>query len=340
LLVNSGYLWIVPDRLAEQLRVMLRAGQAQVHARDPSDPDGVIVVAASGCDPDVVGSRLAADGGVVTHALHSGQPVVAPDRSANNEPIMAAAPVARDGRVAGVVAVGARASGAAFGMDELSLLCEVAELAGGALERPARREAVEATADAQVNSLATAVELWDSATGPHAADVADVARRCGQLLGLSPSEQLALELAARLHDVGKIRVPRELLRRPGPLADDEYGLVQLHPIWGAELVARVPGMAVVALMIRHHHERVDGCGYPAGLRGDQIPIGTRIVTVADAYATMVEGRPYRTAMTPAGAVEELRAHAGTQFDRDVVDALAESVGVRGIVVPLPASARA
>jgi HD-GYP domain-containing protein (c-di-GMP phosphodiesterase class II) len=138
--------------------------------------------------------------------------------------------------------------------------------------------------------------------------------------------------------VGKIRVPRDLLRRPGQLTPDEYGLVQLHPIWGAELVSRVPGLAVVALMIRHHHERIDGHGYPAGLRGDQIPLATRIVSVADAYAAMIAGRPYRNAMAPANAVEELRIHAGRQFDTDVVDVLAETIGVRGVVVPLPAAA--
>jgi HD-GYP domain-containing protein (c-di-GMP phosphodiesterase class II) len=95
----------------------------------------------------------------------------------------------------------------------------------------------------------------------------------------------------------------------------------------------------VALVIRHHHERVDGCGYPAGLRGEQIPLVTRIVTVADAYATMVAGRPYRNPIPPANAVEELRVHAGRQFDPEVVDALADAIGVRGVVVPLPVAAR-
>lgn len=336
-LVSSGYMRIVPDRLATHLRLMLDADHAQIHARDPADPDSLIVVATSGCDSALVGSRVPAVGGVAAHALHSGQPVVVPGRPDQGELAAAAAPVARDGRVAGVVSVASRASREAFGMEKLELLCEIAELAGGAVERPAGRKAIERTADDQACALATAVGLWDSSTGPHSEDVVTVARRCGEHMGLSSSERIELELGARLHDVGKIRVPRELLRRPGALTPDEHRIVRLHPIWGAELVSRVPGMAVVALMIRHHHERVDGCGYPAGLRRSQIPLGTRIVTVADAYATMVSGRPYRSAIPPANAVEELRVHAGSQFDPEVVDALAATVGVRGVVVPLPVS---
>src|SRR4051794_24124629 len=337
-LVSSGYLGIVPDRLAAQMRVMLGADYAQIHARDPHDPDSLIVVAVSGCDPEAVGSRLPTDAGVISHALRTGQPVVAGPGEANGQLAVAAAPVARDGRLAGVVSVCSRGAGARFGIEQLELLCDVADLAAGALERPSKRRALERTADAQAGSLATAVEVWDTDTGLHSSDVVPIARRCGRLLGLSTSEQLELELAARLHDVGKIRVPRDLLRRPGHLTPDEHRLVQLHPIWGAELVSRVPGLAVVALMIRHHHERIDGEGYPAGLRGDEIPLAARIVSVADAYAAMVAGRPYRTAMAPANAIEELRVHAGRQFDPTVVDVLAETIGVRGVVVPLPAVA--
>jgi HD domain/GAF domain len=333
-LVSSGYLGVVPDRLARHMLVMMGADYAQIHARDPEDPDSLIVVASDGCDPAHIGDRIPAGNGVVAHALRSGQPVVTP-RDGTGDLLGAAAPVARDGRLAGVVSVGTRGGRDAFGVDEVDLLCAIAELAASALERFPRLRAVERAADAQVAALATAMEVWDTATGPHAADVVAVARICARHLGLSTSEQLELELAARLHDVGKIRLSRALLERPGALTPEEYRLVQLHPIWGAELVSRVPGLGAVALMIRHHHERVDGTGYPAGLDGDRIPLPARVVTVADAYATMVAGRPYRTPIPPANAVEELRIHAGRQFDGDVVEALAETVGVQDVVVPLP-----
>ncbi len=337
-LVSSGYVRIVPDRLASELRKMLAADEAQIHARDPSYPRGLIVVAVSGGGLELVGSRVPADRGVVGLALQSGQPVVVPGAyGTGTEFAAAAAPVARDGRLAGVVSVMSRNPARAFGLADLEMLCEVAELASGALERPARREVLERSADAQATSLATAVELWDDATGPHSLDVVALARKTGRRLSLSRSELLELELAARLHDVGKIRVPRELLLRPGPLTEEEREVMELHPGWGAELLAQVPGMAAVALAVRHHHERVDGSGYPAGLKGEQIPLASRIIAVADAYATMVRGRRYRNPIPAPNAVEELRVHSGMQFDAQVVDALAEVVGARdgGVVVPLP-----
>ena len=337
-LVSSGYLRIVPDRLAAELRKMLAADEAQIHARDPSYPRGLIVVAVSGGGLELVGSRVPADRGVVGLALQSGQPVVVPGAyGTGTEFAAAAAPVASDGRLAGVVSVMSRNPTRAFGLADLEMLCEVAELASGALERPARREVLERSADAQATSLATAVELWDDATGPHSLDVVALARKIGRRLSLSRSELLELELAARLHDVGKIRVPRELLLRPGPLTEEEREVMDLHPGWGAELVAQVPGMAAVALAVGHHHERVDGHGYPTGLKGEQIPLASRIIAVADAYATMVRGRCYRNPIPAANAVEELRVHSGMQFDAQVVDALAEVVGARGggVVVPLP-----
>jgi HD-GYP domain-containing protein (c-di-GMP phosphodiesterase class II) len=334
----SGYARIVPDRLAAELRKMLAADEAQIHARDPAHPRGLIVVAVSGGGLELVGSRVPANRGVVGLALQSGQPVVVPGAYGTaTEFASAAAPVARDGRVAGAVSVMSRNPARAFGLADLEMLCEVAELASRALDRPARREALERTADAQATSLATAVELWDEVTGPHSLDVVALARKIGRRLSLSRSELLELELAARLHDVGKIRVPRELLLRPGPLTPDEREVVELHAGWGAQLVAQVPGMAAVALAVRHHHERVDGGGYPAGLTGEQIPLASRIIAVADAYATMVRGRCYRNPIPAANAVEELRVHSGMQFDARVVDAFAEVVGAfgGGVVVPLP-----
>src|SRR4051812_47720492 len=138
--------------------VMLAADHAQIHARDPGDPDSLIVVATSGCGPALVGSRVPAVGAVAAHALHSGQPVIVPGRPDHGEPAAAAAPVARDGRLTGVVSVASGASRDAFGMEKLELLCEIAELAGGSVESPAGRKALERTADDQACALATAVE--------------------------------------------------------------------------------------------------------------------------------------------------------------------------------------
>jgi HD-GYP domain-containing protein (c-di-GMP phosphodiesterase class II) len=151
-------------------------------------------------------------------------------------------------------------------------------------------------------------------------------------MGLDRMELLELELAALLHDVGKLRVPREILSKPGPLSESERRLMQNHPAWGAELVSGVPGLQAVALIVRHHHERVDGAGYPSRLSGVRIPAASRIMAVCDAYGAMTEARPYREERSPRRALSELREEAGTQFDEAVVDALEAEVGVEALMV--------
>jgi HD-GYP domain-containing protein (c-di-GMP phosphodiesterase class II) len=121
-------------------------------------------------------------------------------------------------------------------------------------------------------------------------------------------------------------VPREVLRKPARLSESERRLMRNHPVWGAELVSGVPGLQAVALIVRHHHERVDGSGYPSGLSGVRIPVASRIMAVCDAYGAMTEARPYRDERLPHEALEELRDQAGSQFDPAVVEALEAEVG--------------
>jgi HD-GYP domain-containing protein (c-di-GMP phosphodiesterase class II) len=147
-------------------------------------------------------------------------------------------------------------------------------------------------------------------------------------MGLDPAELLELELAALLHDVGKLRVPREILRKPGSLSHSEERLMRNHPVWGAELVSGVPGLQAVALIVRHHHERIDGEGYPSRLAGVRIPVASRIVAACDAYGAMTEPRAYGAPRSPDEALAELRHEAGSQFDPAVVDALEAEVAER------------
>jgi putative nucleotidyltransferase with HDIG domain len=163
----------------------------------------------------------------------------------------------------------------------------------------------------------------------HARDVAAWAWAVGEHLRLSRPDLLELELGALLHDLGKVRVPDDVLGKPGPLAHTERELVRHHPVWGAELLERVPGLEPVATIVRHHHERWDGTGYPDGIGGERIPLASRIVAVCDAYQAMTSTRPYRTALPPAAAAFELRAGAGTQFDPALVECFVEVLQERG-----------
>jgi diguanylate cyclase (GGDEF)-like protein/putative nucleotidyltransferase with HDIG domain len=160
----------------------------------------------------------------------------------------------------------------------------------------------------------------DPDTVSHSVHVAILAVKIARVLAVDDARLDDLRIAARLHDIGKLGVPDAILNKPGSLDDDEFRIVKTHPVVGAELL-RNWGLEVPAAIALQHHERVDGGGYPDGLRGDEIRIESRIIHAADAYVAMTCDRPYRQAMTQAAAFAELTSHIGTQFDASVVAAL-------------------
>jgi putative nucleotidyltransferase with HDIG domain len=151
-------------------------------------------------------------------------------------------------------------------------------------------------------------------------------------LGLAAGDVALVRTAAALHDLGKVLIPREILLKPSALTDAERALVERHPADGAAMLEGVADPEVVA-MIRSHHERLDGSGYPDGLGGDELPIGVRIIAVADSYDAMTSERPYRDTRSSADALAELRAQAGVLFDPGVVLGLHQVT--HGIDVPAP-----
>jgi two-component system cell cycle response regulator len=167
--------------------------------------------------------------------------------------------------------------------------------------------------------LLRALAERDPGLGSHDETVA-MAAATAEALGLSPDEVENVRHASELHDVGKVAIPDAILGKPGPLTDEEWGFVRRHTVIGERIILAAPALARVATLVRASHERWDGAGYPDGLAGDAIPVGARIVAVADAFAAMLAGRPYRAARTPEAALDELRRVAGTQFDPVVVDA--------------------
>jgi HD-GYP domain-containing protein (c-di-GMP phosphodiesterase class II) len=165
------------------------------------------------------------------------------------------------------------------------------------------------------------MELSDPETSAHAHDIADLAPEVGRLMGVQGDAAEELELAARFHDIGKVAVPEEILRKPGPLTDHEWQLMACHVEWGSELLRHLPDCQSIARIVRHHHERYDGRGYPDGLEGDDIPLASRIIAACDAFGAMITDRPYRRALPPRHALDELRGGAGAQFDPGAVDAV-------------------
>jgi diguanylate cyclase (GGDEF)-like protein len=154
----------------------------------------------------------------------------------------------------------------------------------------------------------------------HTTDVALLAELAAGRLGLTPVETERIRLAAELHDVGKAAIPDAILLKPGSLTEEEWSFVRRHTVIGERIVRAAPSLAHTAELVRWHHERPDGTGYPDGLRGDEIPIGARIIAVADVFDAMVSDRPYRSGRGVDEALAELRRCAGSQFDAAVVEA--------------------
>jgi putative nucleotidyltransferase with HDIG domain len=165
----------------------------------------------------------------------------------------------------------------------------------------------------------------DGDTYRHSLEVAATARAVAERLGLDDVDLVEVELGALLHDLGKLRMPPGILTKPGPLDPDEIRLMQRHPEWGCEMVARVPGLEAVALIVRLHHERPDGTGYPHGLTAERIPTASKIVSACDAYGAMTRRRDYSEPLDVDAALAELELNTGTQFDPLVVDVLASFV---------------
>jgi putative nucleotidyltransferase with HDIG domain len=170
--------------------------------------------------------------------------------------------------------------------------------------------------------LGDVVEADDGYTGQHCKSVVALALQVGGRLGLSVVQLRNLEFAALLHDVGKIAIPKDIINNPGTLDDDEWTVVRTHTLEGERMLTRVGGfMREVGLIVRSHHERWDGAGYPDGLAATSIPVEARIITCCDSWNAMRTDRPYRVALPHAVATEEMRAHSGSQFDPDIVATL-------------------
>lgn len=172
-----------------------------------------------------------------------------------------------------------------------------------------------------LDSMVTVVANKDRYTRRHSEDVLKYSLIIARQLGIDDKMCHTIAVAAILHDIGKIGVPDAILRKPGPLTEDEFEAVKQHPQMGAVIVAAVPGLEETLDAVRHHHERWDGNGYPMGLTGEETPLIARLMAVADAYSAMTSDRPYRKGMAHSTALGILRQGAGTQWDSECVDAL-------------------
>jgi HD-GYP domain-containing protein (c-di-GMP phosphodiesterase class II) len=305
---DTGYVGIVLGRLAEQASRVLDTDRSNIFVRDPEDQRLTIVAASNTEGDELVGSRVPR-GAESLHSL-----------------VDAAAPFRWDGAIRGALAVRSIVPRRRLSTRELDVLATLGAIAGAAARHAHARRQLVPDPCGHVGELAEMLGERDRYTAEHSERIIDTVCTVARSLEVSPASLAELKLAALLHDVGKIRVPDSILNKPGPLDERERALIDRHPVWGAELLASVPGLEVVACIVRFHHERWDGAGYPDGLSGERIPLASRIIAVCDAHHTMTSGRSYQPAMSSEEALAELRTNAGSQFDPRVVAAIATTVG--------------
>ncbi len=266
---------------------------------------------------------------IARHALEEGRPILVRDLDRDGEPpeggrqvryrprSILSIPLFAQGHPLGVLNFGGPARRERFSEHDERLVVTLARQVAVALEKARLLEGLRRTVSESIRALAGAIEAKDPYTRGHSERVTHYVQLIARAMGLPRADRDRLVRAAVLHDVGKIGIPSAVLNKPGRLDSHEFRLIQKHPEMGVEIVREIQAMAETLEIIRAHHERVDGKGYPAGLKGDEIPLGARILAVADTFDAMTSDRPYRKGLPPEAAYEEIDRCAGAQFDPEV-----------------------
>lgn len=299
------------------------------------DPDGMLrVISAAGPLADEMGDFLAVEQpverGINGRVARTGRPAMVNDTSRDPEYLGSdggtdpgselSLPIVVAGSNWGVLNLEQRERGA-FGEEDLLLAHVIAGQIGAAIHRCQLVGELEDAFLTTIGVISDAVEMQDSYTANHANEVADLAVKVGERMGIGGVELDRLRYGALLHDVGKIGIPAEILRKPGPLTPEERLRMDEHTAIGARMLERIPFLAPVAPLVRSAHERHDGGGYPDGLAGEEIPRGAMVIATCDAFHAMTSDRSYRKAMSLEAAEAELRENSETQFEPGVVVAL-------------------
>ena len=224
------------------------------------------------------------------------------------------------GELVGFFTIGEKLSGQPFTRDEHSVLITVANQTAIAVTNARLFNEMQETYVQTVVTLANAIDIRDTYTSDHSQRIANLGTETAKVMGCDPDDVQRIYWGSLLHDIGKIGIPDRILLKPGPLDDEEWNVIKQHPDIGANLIQPIKQLANISPIIKHSHERFDGTGYPDGLKGDDIPMGARIVAVVDAFSAMMDKRAYKDANTLEETIDELRRCSGTQFDPQVLTA--------------------
>jgi len=330
------------------------ASQGAPEVEEPPAAEAELVVKAS-VGPsavDIVGERVRLGEGIAGWVARERRPLLI--ENAEEAPLVRAArrlrpgprdrryrdvsllcvPLIAKGRVLGVINVNDKTNGRPFDEEDVSLLSTIAGQIAVTIDNARLYERLRSQALRTVQALVVTLEAKDAYTSGHSQRVTRYASAIGRSLGLPERELTVLRYAAQLHDIGKIGITEDILHKPGPLNHFEWRVIRSHPVISERIIEPLDFLDSVKDVVRHHHERWDGQGYPDGLKGESIPLLTRILGVADAYDAMTSRRPYRLQpLKPRQALEEIQRCQGTQFDPLVVEALRDGdvfVNVEGV----------
>jgi putative nucleotidyltransferase with HDIG domain len=229
-------------------------------------------------------------------------------------------PVKVKKKVIGVLEAVNQEDGDRFDQEDLSLFTSLADQVAIALDNARLYEELEEMFFQTAESLADAIEKRDPYTGGHTKRVTLYSLAIARYLQLNPLEKKWLKIASVLHDIGKIGIEDQILRKPDRLSPEEFNAIKHHSEIGAEIIEHIRQLRQIIPGVKYHHEQINGRGYPKGLKGREIPILAKIVSVADTFDAMTTDRPYRKAMDKQAAIKELKKCTGTQFDKEVVEA--------------------
>jgi putative nucleotidyltransferase with HDIG domain len=240
-------------------------------------------------------------------------------------------PLTVRGKGIGILSLSRAGSEHPFSLPDLELVSVLGGQAAAAIENARLYEKLEQSYMSTIVTLSGIAEAKDFYTDKHMKDIAEYSVDIARRLGLSEADVENIRMAALLHDLGKVTVPDDILKKPGRLSEEEMEIIRKHPAHGAKMIESIEPMKDAREIIRHHHEYYDGSGYPDGLRGLDIPLGARIIGVADAFDAMTTNRPYRKALPMDKVLKELKNFSGIQFDPDIVEILILILREKGIL---------